>query len=301
MSIMGTTAISTVALRAGPDLAIIGDFRTVLNLRALEEDAASKAPSPQAIQENIQPHARRTLVIWMFQVCEEQKCEEEVFPLAVRYLDSYLSCHVVLNSKLQLLGVVTLLLASKMKETVPLTADKLCIYTNFSFSVQSILEFELSVVSSLGWYMSPVLPSDFLEPILHTLSFLHAQQLPTVRRYVHSYIAVATIEWKSSEFLPSTLLCACVSAATHRLNLVDSPDSLLKNFANLLVVNLDSIFLCYKQLQGALKLLLPFPSKAAVCGSKVSQATTDVDHLLLTSMTPSENQLETPPYHHSQV
>lgn len=45
-------------------------------------------------------------------------------------------------------------------------------------------------------------------------------------------------ELKSFDFLPSTLACACVTTATQRLNLVDSPDSLLKFLANLLVIDL---------------------------------------------------------------
>nr|XP_061813675.1 G1/S-specific cyclin-D3-like [Nerophis lumbriciformis] len=290
-----------VSTRAGPDLAIIGDFRSVQNLRALEKDTARQVHPPHGIHENIQPHSRRTLLIWMLRVCEEQKCEEEVFPLAVHYLDSYMSRHVVLTSKLQLLGVVTMWLASKMKETVPLTANKLCIYTDFSFSLLSILQFEVSVVSSLGWYLSPVLPSDFLEPMLHRLSFLDARHLPKLRQHVHAYVALANIEWRSSDFLPSTLLCACLSAATHRLNLMDSPNSLLRILANLLVLDLDSLFLCYNQLQAALELILPSASKAAVCGSEVGQTTTDVDNLSLTSMTPGESQLKTPPCHNRQV
>uniref|UniRef100_A0A3Q3D6E1 Cyclin D3 n=1 Tax=Hippocampus comes TaxID=109280 RepID=A0A3Q3D6E1_HIPCM len=219
-----------------------GNLRAVQNLRALEVGTSRRMSSHlPGIQQNIQALKRKTMIIWMFQVCEEQKCEEEVFPLAVHYLDSYLSRHAVRDSMLQLLGVVTMLLASKMREMVPLTASKLCIYTDFSISLPEILQFEVSLVSRLDWCLASVLPSDFLEPILHTLSFLQAQHLPNVRRHVHSYVALATIgelHNKSFDFLPSTLACACVSTATQRLNLVDSPDSLLKFLANLLVIDL---------------------------------------------------------------
>lgn len=47
------------------------------------------------------------------------------------------------------------------------------------------------MVSRLEWCLPSVVPSDFLEPILHALPFVQPQHLLNMCRHVHSYIALA--------------------------------------------------------------------------------------------------------------
>jgi hypothetical protein len=72
------------------------------------------------------------------QVCEEQKCQEEVFPLAMNYVDRFLSVCPIRKSQLQLLGTACLLLSSKLRQPHPLATEDLVIYTDNSISVDEL-------------------------------------------------------------------------------------------------------------------------------------------------------------------
>lgn len=57
----------------------------------------------------------------------------------MNYLDRFLSLEPVKKSRLQLLGATCMFVASKMKETIPLTAEKLCVYTDNSIRPDELL------------------------------------------------------------------------------------------------------------------------------------------------------------------
>lgn len=90
------------------------------------------------------------------QVCEEQQCQPDVYWLAVNYMDRFLSVSPITKSRLQLLGAVCLFLASKLKESTPLTAEKLVLYTDRSINYDELwvnnLVIEFGIVVSNGCF-----------------------------------------------------------------------------------------------------------------------------------------------------
>ncbi|XP_061584256.1 G1/S-specific cyclin-D3 [Cololabis saira] len=282
--------------RAGDDPVVTRDLRVLSRLRLQEAEAQVTSSSPEG-HGSIQPFMRRTLTVWMFKVCEDQLCEEEVFPLAVCYLNSYLSRFGVEKSNLQLLGAVCMFLASKMRETVPLTAGKLSIYTDNSVSVLAILQWEVTVVSRLDWCLASVVPSDFLEPILHALPFIRSLHFQNIRRHVHSYIALAAMDCRFSAFLPSTLACACVSIALQSQKLVVdvhvSSDSIISFLCKLVAVDLKSVLSCCELLGSVLEITLPFcfqPSvgRSAAHSSGISLTPADMQDVAWTAVKPPQ-------------
>ena len=72
-------------------------------------------------------------------MCDEQRCEEEVFPLSMNYLDRFLSVCDTPRTRLQLLGAACMFVASKLKETNPISAEKLVIYTDNSITLSMLM------------------------------------------------------------------------------------------------------------------------------------------------------------------
>ncbi|CAG5076354.1 Similar to CCND2: G1/S-specific cyclin-D2 (Gallus gallus), partial [Cotesia congregata] len=219
---------------AYPDPALLGDDRVLQNLLKTEERYAPSSSYFECVQKDITPLMRKIVAEWMLEVCEERKCQEEVFPLSMNYLDRFLSICPIRKTQLQLLGTACLLLASKLRETKPLTAELLVYYTDNSITLDDLWRWEQLVVSKLKWELSAVTPGDFL---LHILSRLpvdsRAWDFLMIKRHAQTFIALSArvdadvannqsiysvAEYKFSMYTPSMIAAASIAAALHGLD-----------------------------------------------------------------------------------
>ncbi|XP_044137221.1 G1/S-specific cyclin-D2 isoform X2 [Bufo gargarizans] len=242
--------------RAQTDPTLLFDDRVLQNLLTVEERYLPQCSYFKCVQKDIQPFMRKMVATWMLEVCEEQKCEEEVFPLAMNYLDRFLAVIPTRKCHLQLLGAVCMFLASKLKETIPLTAEKLCIYTDNSIKPQELLEWELVVLGKLKWNLAAVTPHDFIEHILRKLP-LPKDKLLMVRKHAQTFIALCATDFNFALYPPSMIATGSVGAAICGLQLDDaeshlSGDSLTEHLAKITNTDVDCLKACQEQIESVL-------------------------------------------------
>ena len=128
-------------LRSLPDPALLTDSRVLENVLQSQNVHTSNIIDyfSNGAQQQIKPHMRKIVTEWMLEVSEEEKCSPEVFSLAVNYMDRVLSQVNISKHQFQLLASVCIFLASKFKESSPLTAEKLVICSDFSFNTDEIM------------------------------------------------------------------------------------------------------------------------------------------------------------------
>ncbi|XP_032827377.1 G1/S-specific cyclin-D2-like [Petromyzon marinus] len=231
--------------------------RALRNLLLAEERYAPSHSYFKHVQRDIKQPMRRIVATWMLEVCEEQRCEEEVFALSMNCLDRYLSTVPTAKSRLQLLGAACMFLASKLRETVPLTAEKLCIYTDHSVRLHDLLDMELLVLTRLKWDISAVTPHDFVEHVLHRLP-LPRESVDLVRKHTQTFIALCATDFKFVTYTASMVACGSVAAAVRGLRLhvrhpALSPQSLTLRLAKITNADPDFLRACQEQIEGLLE------------------------------------------------
>lgn len=235
---------------------ILYDDRVLQSLLTIEDRFLPQCSYFKCVQKDIQPHMRRMVAGWMHEVCEEEKSEEDVFPLAINYLDRFLAVEPTRKCYLQLLGAVCMFLATKLKESRPLTAEKLCMYTDNSITPRELLEWELVVLGKLKWNMAAVIPNDFVDHILHRLP-LPKDKLSVVRKHTQTFIALCATDFSFAMNPPSMIATGSVGAAVCGLQLDQSDQALSRDrltdlLAKITNTEVDCLKACQEQIERVL-------------------------------------------------
>lgn len=238
-------------LRAPRDPAIVGDSGVMARLLDLQCRYAANRDYCKQVQTEILEPMRKTLALWMSEVCEERCCEDSVFPTAMNLLDRYLSRVPARKCQLQLLGCVCLLLASKMRQTRALAVDDLAYFTDDSVTSRQIQDWELRVLDKLDWDVASVVASDFVDHLVAMLCLPECGD--TVRRHANTFISLCATEYHFIGYTPALLATASVAAAVHGLrgplHTTRSQDALLSSLERITNVRMVDTRRCVLEIE----------------------------------------------------
>jgi len=165
-------------------------------------------------QSDINARMRSILVNWLIEVHEKFRLRSPTLYLTVSIVDRFLSKVQVTRSKLQLVGCVAMLLASKFEEIYPPEVQDFVYIADSAYTREEILAMESTVIRALGWDMSVVTPHMFANRFLQLCGSTEWEQI-----YTFYLLELALVEYRMIQYKASELAAAAV-----HLTLKLSPD-----------------------------------------------------------------------------
>ncbi|CAN6881132.1 unnamed protein product [Brassica oleracea] len=159
-------------------------------------------------QFDITDKMRAILIDWLIEVHDKFELMNETLYLTVNLIDRFLSKQAVVRKKLQLVGLVALLLACKYEEvSVPIVED-LVVISDKAYTRNDVLEMEKIMLNTLQFNMS--LPTQY--PFLKR--FLKAAQADKKLEILASFLMeLALVDYEMLRYPPSLLAASAVYTA----------------------------------------------------------------------------------------
>lgn len=172
------------------------------------ETFTSTKPTYMAKQPHINEKMRSILVDWLVEVHLKFKLVPETLYLTINIIDRYLDTEKVSRPKLQLVGVTSLLIASKYEEIYPPELRDLVYICDRAYSKQEILEMEETVLKALHYKITIPSAHAFL------VRFLKAAHADKKMVQLSCYILDGTLQsFTLLNYLPSQMAAAAVFLA----------------------------------------------------------------------------------------
>lgn len=146
---------------------------------------------------------RSILVDWLVEVHGKFRLLPETIFLAVNIMDRLLSIRTVSLVKFQLVGIVSLQLASKYEEVVCPSVSSFLYMTDGCYSEEELLAAERYVLKQIDFNLSYPNPINFLRRISKADGY--DIQTRTVAKY---FIEMSTVDRKFMQYTPSLIAAA---------------------------------------------------------------------------------------------
>ncbi|KAK2373243.1 CYCLIN B2-4 [Trifolium repens] len=166
------------------------------------------SPNYMAQQFDINERMRAILIDWLIEVHDKFDLMHETLFLTVNLIDRFLKNQSVVRKKLQLVGLVAMLLACKYEEvSVPVVGD-LIVISDRAYTRKEVLEMEKVMVNTLKFNISVPTAYVFMKRFLKA-----AQADRKLELLAFFLVELSLVEYAMLKFPPSKLAAAAVYTA----------------------------------------------------------------------------------------
>ncbi|CAN6192799.1 unnamed protein product [Urochloa humidicola] len=185
-----------------------------------------RRPNPNymdGLQRDITKGMRGILIDWLVEVSEEYKLVPDTLYLTVYLIDRFLSRNYIERQRLQLLGITSMLVASKYEEICAPRVEEFCFITDNTYTKAEVLKMEGLVLNDLGFHLSVPTTKTFLRRFLRAAQA--SRKTPSITLgFVANYLAELTLmDYGFLKFLPSVVAASAVFLARWTLDQSDLP------------------------------------------------------------------------------
>ncbi|OAY50993.1 putative cyclin-A3-1 [Manihot esculenta] len=184
-------------------------------LHKLEVDP-KRRPLPdyiEKVQKDVSPNMRGILVDWLVEVAEEYKLVSDTLYLTITYIDRFLSLNVLNRQKLQLLGVSSMLIASKYEEINPPNVEDFCYITDNTYTKEEVVKTESDILNSLKFELGSPTIKTFLRRFTRVAQE-DCKILSLQLEFLGYYLAeLSLLDYNCVKFLPSLVAATVIFLA----------------------------------------------------------------------------------------
>ncbi|PIN22107.1 G2/Mitotic-specific cyclin A [Handroanthus impetiginosus] len=164
----------------------------------------------EEIQKDVTANMRGVLIDWLVEVAEEYKLLSDTLCLTVSYIDRFLSKNAINRQRLQLLGVSSMLIASKYEEISPPHVEDFCYITDNTYTKEEVVKMETDVLKSLSFEMGSPTIKTFLRKFTR-IAQEDKTTSPLQLEFLGCYLAeLSLLDHGCVKFLPSLVAASVI-------------------------------------------------------------------------------------------
>ncbi|EEF52321.1 putative cyclin-A3-1 [Ricinus communis] len=167
----------------------------------------------ETIQKDVSPNMRGILVDWLVEVAEEYKLVSDTLYLTINYIDRYLSKNSLNRQRLQLLGVSSMLIASKYEEINPPNVEDFCYITDNTYTKDDVVKMEADILKLLNFELGNPTIKTFLRRFTRIAQEGY-KNLNLQLEFLGYYLAeLSLLDYNCVKFLPSLVASSVIFLA----------------------------------------------------------------------------------------